>query len=191
MTTTRRAVVALLLAGLAALVTATPALAHTKLDSSNPAQGAALNFPPKFVSLTFDDPVTLPPNAIQVTGPGGVQWAVGTVTVTDATVTAPVTATGPAGAYTLHYTVIADDGDSQRGTVAFTLTVAPTTTAPPTPTPIPTPTPVPVTTAPRAAAPPQAPIDSVFSFWVWAGAALVLAAVIVAAVAWTRRRTDH
>ena len=71
----------------------------------------SLGAPPAQVSLTFGEAVRLPPNPIRVTGPGGAVWTVGKAAVTDATVTAPVTATGPAGAYTLAWQVISDDGD--------------------------------------------------------------------------------
>ena len=98
------------------------ALAHTELQKSTPAAGARLAVPPSTVSLTFGEAVRLPANPIRVAGPEGVVWTVGQATVSGATVTAPVTATGPAGAYTLTWQVISDDGDTIRGTVRFTLT---------------------------------------------------------------------
>ena len=100
------------------------ALAHTELQKSTPAAGARLAAPPSTVSLTFGEAVRLPANPIRVAGPEGVVWTVGQATVSGATVTAPVTATGPAGAYTLTWQVISDDGDTIRGTVRFTLTAA-------------------------------------------------------------------
>ena len=100
------------------------ALAHTELQKSTPAAGARLAAPPSTVSLTFGEAVRLPANPIRVAGPEGVVWTVGQATVDGATVTAPVTATGPAGAYTLTWQVISDDGDTIRGTVRFTLTAA-------------------------------------------------------------------
>jgi hypothetical protein len=56
---------------------------------------------------------------------------VGSATATGAAVSAPVTASGPAGQYTLRYTVIADDGDRVDGAVRFTLTAAAAGTAAP------------------------------------------------------------
>ena len=100
------------------------ALAHTELQKSSPAAGASLAAPPSEVSLTFGEAVRLPANPIRVTGPDGAVLTVGQATVAGATVTAPVTATGPAGAYTLTWQVISDDGDTLRGTVRFTLTAA-------------------------------------------------------------------
>ena len=113
----RGALVALLLT----LLTAAPALAHTSLVKSTPAAGAVLPTAPTTVSLTFGEAVTLPANPLQSTGPGGAAWTVGKATIDDATVSFPVSATGPAGPYTMAWQVISDDGDTVKGTVAFTL----------------------------------------------------------------------
>ena len=114
------------LAALVALVTvllgAPPAFAHTELETSSPVAGARLAVAPTVVSLTFGEAVRLPANPIRVTGPDGAVWTVGQATVTDTTVSAPVSPAGPAGAYTLTWQVVADDGDTIRGTVRFTLT---------------------------------------------------------------------
>jgi methionine-rich copper-binding protein CopC len=90
------------------LLGAPAALAHASLQKSTPAAGASLAAPPAEVSLTFGEAVRLPASPIRVAGPDGAVWTVGKATVTDATVTAPVTATGPAGPYTLTWQVISD-----------------------------------------------------------------------------------
>ncbi len=113
---------AALVALLTVLLGAPPAFAHTELETSSPVAGARLDVAPTIVSLTFGEAVRLPANPIRVTGPDGAVWTVGQATVTDATVSAPVSAAGPAGAYTLTWQVVADDGDTIRGTVRFTLT---------------------------------------------------------------------
>ena len=189
------ALVALVTVLLGGLFGAPPALAHTELETSSPAAGARLAAPPSTVSLTFGEAVRLPASPIRVTGPDGAVWTVGMATVTDATVTAPVSATGPAGAYTLSWQVISDDGDTIRGTVRFTLTepaaamVAPASppgsaaaNPPSAAAPPPPATPAAVPTAlPPAARPVEE--DSVPG-WLWglAGAALlaVAAGVVVA-----------
>jgi methionine-rich copper-binding protein CopC len=134
MKTARRILVGLLLAGATVLATATPALAHTELKSSDPADGSSLGTAPTRVSLTFEEAVGIPATPISVAGPDGSSWQVGTATVDGATVSAPVTPAGPAGTYTVSYSVIADDGDTVTGKVSFSLTSAatPTTTAGPT-----------------------------------------------------------
>ena len=194
MTMLRRTVAAALVAGLAVLLTATPAAAHAKLESTTPAQGASLAIPPTTVSLTFGEPVTVGAAPIAVTGPGGARWKVGKASITDSTVSAPVTATGPAGAYTLAYTVISDDGDAISGKVAFTLTAAatpttapaPTTTAAPTPTAAPTTTAGATTPSPAAASTPSDPGGGVPA-WVWVVVAVVAVGGIGAIVARSRR----
>lgn len=120
----RRLAAALLLSGVAVVVTATPAFAHAELTGSSPAQNASLAEAPQQVQLTFSEAVTLPDNPVTVAGPGGVSWTAGQASITGAVVTVPVTPSGPAGAYTLTYKVISDDGDPISGTVQFTLTTA-------------------------------------------------------------------
>lgn len=139
---------ALLLALSGVLLVAGPASAHTELESSSPAEGASLAAPPRKIELTFEEPVTLQPDPISVTGPDGAKWSVGIPTVVDAVISAPVTPSGPAGAYTLTYKVVSDDGDKVTAAVHFTLTAPVTSSsaaatssaaAPVTPTPTPTP----------------------------------------------------
>ncbi|WP_329046482.1 copper resistance protein CopC [Amycolatopsis sp. NBC_01488] len=122
--TPRRALGAVLAALTGLVVLAGPASAHTELTSSSPAEGAALAAAPTEVRLTFAEPVTLPPEAVKVTGRDGTAWTVGTPTVAGAVVTAPVTPSGPAQAYTLTWKVIAKDGDNVTGTLHFTLAAA-------------------------------------------------------------------
>lgn len=181
----RRILAATLVAGLALLLTATPALAHAKLESTTPTSGASLATPPTTVSLTFAEPVTVGANPLTVTGPGGVSWTVGKVSITDSTVSAPVTATGPAGAYTLAYTVISDDGDDVSGKIPFTLTAAatPTTTA----APAPTSTPAPVVAAPEPAAASTPAGSGGVPAWVWVVVAVVVLGGIGTVVARSRR----
>jgi methionine-rich copper-binding protein CopC len=117
-----RTLLVTILAALGLLATTSPAWAHTTLTSSTPAQGATLASAPTEVGLTFAEAVTLPADALSITGPDGARWTVGTPTIAGRVVSAPVTPKGPAGRYTLAYKVIADDGDQIGGTVAFTLT---------------------------------------------------------------------
>jgi len=168
------------------------ALAHTSLQKSSPAAGASLAAPPTEVSLTFGEAVRLPASPIRVAGPGGAVWTVGQATVTGATVTAPVAATGPAGPYTLTWQVISDDGDTIRGTVRFTLTApAAPVVAPASPPGTVAAAPPPVTAAATPAAVPSAPAapaadDGGVPGWLWAlGGAAVLA--VAAGVVVARR----
>ena len=173
---------AFLLALSGVLLLAGPASAHTELKSSSPAEGASLAAPPRKIELTFEEPVTLQPDPISVTGPDGAKWTVGTPAVVDAVVTAPVTPSGPAGAYTLTYKVVSDDGDKVTAAVHFTLT-APVSSSSAAPTP--------TSAAAASATPTPTPaaageIDSGVPAWVWIVAAV--AVVVAAAVAALRLR---
>jgi methionine-rich copper-binding protein CopC len=125
----RRALTAVFAAVAALVLLAGPAAAHTELESSSPAEGATLSEAPTQVQLTFGEPVTLPPDALKITGRDGTAWPVGTPAVAGTVVTAPVTPAGPAQAYTLTWQAVATDGDNVTGTVHFTLAAASTAAA--------------------------------------------------------------
>jgi methionine-rich copper-binding protein CopC len=176
----RRIGAALLLAGLALVGTATPALAHAQLLSSDPAAGAALPTAPKRIQLTFSEPVRLPDSPLSVTGPDGSHWTIGQPTVAGAVITAPVEPVGPAGEYVLDYKVISDDGDVVGSTLKFSLATAvatslaavPTTTTPTATTP-------PTTSATASSAPAQSSgsTGGGVPAWVWVIGAVVLLGV--------------
>jgi methionine-rich copper-binding protein CopC len=174
--------IALLLSGVAVVVSATPAFAHAELVGSDPAQNATVAVVPQQVQLTFNEPVTVAENPVTVTGPEGVSWTVGQPSITGAVVTVPVQASGPAGGYTLTYRVLSSDGDVVDGSVAFTLASAvpgptassPTSSAPPT-------TEVPPTST-ASAAPAVGGSSGGVPVWVWVlgGVVLVVVGVVVA-----------
>lgn len=170
----RQAVTAILLTASTLVLTATPAMAHAELIDSDPADGASVATAPARVRLTFNEPVTPAPNVVEIVGPDGVAWTVGTPTISGAVVTAPVQANGPAGAYTLTYRVVSGDGDEVTGDVAFTLTTPATTTPPPTTTTTTTTTTAATTTPATSASPPGD--DGGVPAWVWIAGAAVLAA---------------
>jgi methionine-rich copper-binding protein CopC len=172
---------AFLLALSGVLLMAGPASAHTELKSSSPADGASLAAPPRKIELTFEEPVTLQPDPISVTGPDGAKWTVGTPAVVDAVITAPVTPSGPAGAYTLTYKVVSDDGDKVTAAVHFTLTapVAPSSAAAPATSSAAVPT---AAASATPATTPASEIGSSVPAWVWilVAVVVVLAAAVVA-----------
>ncbi|MFJ7213654.1 copper resistance protein CopC [Amycolatopsis sp. NPDC098790] len=55
---------------------------RAELTSSSPAEGASLTAASSKVELTFEEPVTLQPEPIAVTGPDGATWTVAMPTVT-------------------------------------------------------------------------------------------------------------
>ncbi len=123
------AAVALAVGALVALVVTAPAAsAHAVLVSSNPPSGATLARPPSTVSLTFDENVRAPAFVV-VTGPGGVRVDNGQAQILDATVTARLKPTAPAGAYTVDYRVVSADGHPVEGQLTYTVTTGAPATA--------------------------------------------------------------
>ncbi|AIJ20199.1 MULTISPECIES: copper resistance CopC family protein [Amycolatopsis methanolica group] len=121
----RRLLVTVATALVALVVTATPALAHNVLVSSDPAKDAVLATGPSKITLTFDAPVQGGNvNQVSVTGPGGTQWAEGDVQISSNVVTVGVRPLGPAGQYTVGFRILSADGHPVTGEVPFTLTTA-------------------------------------------------------------------
>lgn len=124
--------VVLLLLGLA-VVTATPAAAHTGLESSTPADGSTLRRSPTTLVLRFADPV-VPGTAVgALSGPGG-RTSLRAPTVRGATVRMTLAEPAAAGRYRLTWRVVADDGHPVSGTLRFEVAAAPA--ASPSPEPI-------------------------------------------------------
>jgi copper transport protein len=103
------------------------ASAHAVLQSSNPAEGAVLQTAPGQVTLTFDETVSLPPQALQVldstqkdvaagpaTHPGGV----------GATVAVPLASGLARGSYLVSWHVISADSHPVSGAFVFSIGAA-------------------------------------------------------------------
>ena len=166
----RKALVALALTVVAVLSTATPALAHNVLISSDPANGSSVAAGPQKISLTFDQYVQgADVNQIAVTGPGGGQWAEGPISVVNNVISAPLRPLGPAGKYTVGYRVLSADGHPVTGELSFTLTAAGTGT----------PATVDAARSPggSSSASPQQSSSTGVPIWVWIAGAVVLLAI--------------
>ncbi len=118
----RRGAVIVLLTGIALVVGSSPAWAHGRLTTSDPADGAALAIAPSSVSLTFNEPVQAGFTTVTVIGPDGVDYHTGPYGEVDDTVTAPVRPLVPAGPYRIGYRVVSSDGHPVSGELDFTLT---------------------------------------------------------------------
>jgi methionine-rich copper-binding protein CopC len=108
--------------GLVMLVVAGPALAHSRLESSDPADGANLATPPSRVTLTFNEAMQQGFATLTVIGPGNTAWQDGETQAAGDSVSVAVKPLGPAGVYQIGYRVISDDGHPVSGSVSFTLT---------------------------------------------------------------------
>lgn len=130
-----RAVVVVLLAAAAMVGAAGPAFAHSRLEGSDPPDGAGLDAGPARVVLTFDE--DMPPgfDAVSVIGPDGKAWQDGEVTTSGSTVSVAVAPLGPAGRYQVGYRVVSADGHPVEGSTSFTLTKAGPGTPPARPAP--------------------------------------------------------
>jgi copper resistance protein C len=116
---------AVVLGGLClALAPTSPALAHSGLVSSLPAQDAQLATSPPAVELVFDEPVSTRFSRVEVTGPDGRTWSAGEPEVSGSTVTLDLAELGPAGTYEVAYRVVSADGHPVSGTRSFALTAA-------------------------------------------------------------------
>lgn len=137
-----RLLAATLAACVALLLGAAPAFAHTRLESSDPADKSSVDTAPESVSLTFNEDISAEFASMSVVGPDGTNYATGSVSASGGQVSTAVSPLGPAGAYEIGYRVVSDDGHPVQGKVTFTLT---------------TPGPRPATAAPATAAAPTAP----------------------------------
>lgn len=104
------------------LLGAAPAWAHSKLDTSNPRDGASVATPPREVALTFNEDVQPGFTVITLIGPDGKDYHTGPATETDETVTVAALPLGPAGVYRIGYRVVSADGHPVSGASSFTLT---------------------------------------------------------------------
>lgn len=101
-----------------------PALAHAHLQGSTPDAGARLAAAPTEIRLTFSELPELAVSSVRLTGPGGVDVPLGALAVAAGAPRAVVTAIrGPlvAGAYTVIWQAVGDDGHPTRGQFAFTI----------------------------------------------------------------------
>ena len=152
-----RLLAATVAACVALLLGAAPAFAHTRLDSSNPADGASVDSAPRSVSLTFNEDIQAQFATLKVIGPDGTEYQTGAVSAAGGQVSTAVSPLGPAGAYQIGYRVVSDDGHPVQGKLSFTLTqpgpaaAAPTAEAAPVAAPVAEPTAAPAPVAPQAA----------------------------------------
>jgi copper transport protein len=118
----RRALVAVLLAGVALLLAAPVASAHAVLRSSDPASGASLSKPPQKVSLTFTEPPDLTLSSVHVLDSSGKAVESGkarAVSGNQLALEVPLGQLGN-GAYTVSWrTVSRADGHLTNGSFAF------------------------------------------------------------------------
>ena len=189
-----RLLAATVAACVALLLGAAPAFAHTRLEGSNPADKSNVDSAPESVSLSFNEDISAEFASVSVVGPDGTNYATGQVSAAGGQVSTAVSPLGPAGAYTIGYRVVSDDGHPVQGKVSFTLTAPGPGAAAATPAPAaaePTAAPAPASAAPATTAvDPQASTrpDEGAPIWPWlVGAVILVAAGAVVALRLGRR----
>jgi methionine-rich copper-binding protein CopC len=103
---------------------AVPASAHSGLVSTDPGDGATIDSAPHQVTLTFNEAPQSLGTEIVVLGPDGSQVSDGEAVVADVSVTQPLQADLPAGAYAIQWRVTSADGHPLSGELSFTATSA-------------------------------------------------------------------
>jgi copper transport protein len=116
----RRLLPALLLAALALLLLpASPASAHAVLVSSDPADGARVAAAPAAVRLTFDEAVSLPPDATVVLAATGQRVDEGPARLDGRVVVVPLRSAVPAGVYSVSWRLVSADSHVVSGSIRF------------------------------------------------------------------------
>lgn len=103
----------------AAVVSASPASAHAKLESSSPVDGSTLTATPPEIMLRFNEPIKDGLNEVTVTS-GSTDVTDGEVQVEGEAVYQPVKHTMEPGEYTVKYKVVSADGHPVSGSLSFT-----------------------------------------------------------------------
>ena len=146
---------------------ALPTLGHAELVKSDPAAGATLDTPPTKITLTFSEGLDAGKSSFKIVGPDG-NAGTGKASKDGSKVMTATGLTLGAGAFTVEWTSVAEDGHVERGKFAFTVneptpppaTPTPAPTDAPSTAPSPTATAAPVATPSPAATPAPLPSPS-------------------------------
>lgn len=111
---------AALLVSLSMVLGASPASAHATLIGTDPAEGEVLAETPDAVTFTFDEPVALTEEAIEVFDARGEPVAV-EATTADEVVTADLPEELPDGTYVVTFRVVSADGHPVAGSLTFSI----------------------------------------------------------------------
>lgn len=122
-TTTRRGATALAAAALMGAVASAPAAAHTEATSSTPRHGAVLDRVPATITVTFNAPIgRLGTTTVTRNRAGNLVRSARVSPTSTRAIVITLKKPGPAkqaGAYRLSWRVIAADGHTVSGVVAF------------------------------------------------------------------------
>ncbi|WP_312672428.1 copper resistance protein CopC [Microbacterium sp.] len=126
MTPVRRFAAGAVLAAVAILATAAPAIAHDQLIESSPADGERLDTAPVSVTMTFSGELLVLDEStagavVLVVDAEGEDWATGEVEVRGRNVTAALVPGMPDGGYQVRWQVVSEDGHPIAGIIPFAI----------------------------------------------------------------------
>ncbi|MEE2638763.1 MAG: copper resistance CopC family protein [Acidobacteriota bacterium] len=111
-----------LLAALAlAVVAASPVEAQIALVGSTPGQDAKLSGPVRTVRVWFDVAPVMSESTLEITGPGNRATVEGVHTMGENDLMGRVSGPMPDGEWTMRWTAVGPDGESQTGSITFTV----------------------------------------------------------------------
>lgn len=98
--------------------------AHTKLEKSEPADGATLTKAPTFVQLFFNETPDLKVSKVELSGPSGKVELGPAHSMADKDIMAAVKGAVGNGTYTVAWQAAGKDGHVQKGSISFTVKAA-------------------------------------------------------------------
>jgi len=106
------------------LALSTLAQAHTKLEKSDPADGATLTTSPKWVQLFFNEKPDLKVSKVELTGPSGKIELGAAHSMADKDIMSTIDRTLDSGKYTVSWQTAGKDGHVIKGSFSFTVSRA-------------------------------------------------------------------
>jgi len=110
-----------LMAVLAALIVTSVVRAHTKLEKSEPADGATLSTAPAMVHLFFNEKPDLKVSKVTLTGPSGSVELGAAHSMADKDIMAGIKGSLANGKYTVNWQTAGKDGHVIKGSFSFTV----------------------------------------------------------------------
>lgn len=105
---------------MAGLFSATPALAHTGLETSTPADGETITEPVDEITLEFNT-VVEESSTVKVSTEEGVSVKTGEIMITESSLTATFAEPLPNGSYSVTWDIIGEDGHEIQDVFSFTV----------------------------------------------------------------------
>ena len=95
--------------------------AHTKLEKSDPADGATVTKAPTMVQLFFNEKPDLKVSKVEITGPSGKVELGPAHSMADKDIMAAIKGTLGNGKYTVNWQAAGSDGHVEKGVLSFTV----------------------------------------------------------------------